>query len=39
VDGISDGEFEEEEERVDDQEDDDLGGLGEGHDGGGREGW
>jgi hypothetical protein len=31
VDGISDGEFEEEEEGVDDQEDDDLGGLGEGH--------
>jgi hypothetical protein len=28
---ISDGEFEEEEEGVDDQEDDDLGGLGEGH--------
>lgn len=38
VDGISDGEFEEEEERVNDQEDDDLGRFGEGHDGGGRAG-
>lgn len=34
VDGVSDGEFEEEEEGVDDQENDDLGGLGEGHFGG-----
>lgn len=33
VDGVSDGEFEEEEEGIDDQENDDLGGLGEGHGG------
>lgn len=38
VNGISDREFEEEEERVDDQEDDDLGGFRERHDGEGRVG-